>query len=104
MRELPEWIGATDDEHVPNRVRIRVFDAFKGICAGECGGKIRGAWEIDHIVALINGGENRESNLQPLCVECHAVKTSGDLAEKSKTYRIRAKHLGLLIKPRWRWR
>jgi len=95
-RELPEWIGADDDQNIPARVKVRVFDLADGRCAA-CGlaivGKLRPAY--DHIVALINGGAHRENNLQLLCVPCHAVKTRTDVAEKSTIARKRAKHLGI---------
>ena len=104
MRDVEEWIGAHDDEKVPNRVRLRVWDRCGGVCSGPCKRKIRGNWELDHIVALVNGGEHRESNFQILCVECHVEKTGDDVAEKSKVYRLRAKHLGLdLRKNKRRW-
>lgn len=100
MRSTGEWIGTNDDQAIPARVKIRVFDAFGGrcaICSLLIAGKLRPAY--DHAIALINGGENREANLQLLCVPCHALKTKTDVAEKSVTARIRTKHLGLK-KPR----
>jgi 5-methylcytosine-specific restriction enzyme A len=94
-RSLPEWIGKTDDEPVPRRVRVRVFDRHNGLCA-ECGFKILGGkWICDHRIALINGGENRESNLQPIHGRCDAVKTRQDVKQKARDYRVRARHLGL---------
>ena len=57
-------------------------------------------WALDHIIALINGGENREQNLAPILTAEHKIKTDEDLAIKSKTARIRAKHLGIYPKPK----
>lgn len=40
------------------------------------------AFELDHIVALANGGKDIDSNLQVLCSGpkgCHAKKTARDL-------------------------
>lgn len=37
------------------------------------------AGEVDHIKALINGGEDSMSNLQLLCSKCHKEKTKEDL-------------------------
>ena len=105
-RAVDEWIGANDDQAIPARVKIRVFDRAGGVCA-ECTlriqGKLRPAY--DHKQALINGGQHRESNLQLLCVPCHAVKTKADVAEKAVTARVKQKHLGIK-KPRTitRWR
>ena len=95
-RALPEWIGATDDTPIPPRVKARVFLAHNGVCHVS-GRKIRPGepWQCDHVVALINGGENRESNLAPATVCAHKEKTNDDLAIKAKTARIRAKSLGI---------
>lgn len=94
-RTLPEWIGKTDDAPVPPRVRVRVFDKFHGHCR-LCTRKLfAGEWECDHIIAIVNGGENRERNLAPLCSSCHGRKTADDVFIKSKTYRTRSRHLGI---------
>ena len=96
-RTVEEWIASHDDQAIPARVKIRVFDLFNGHCA-ICTTRVTTA-AYDHAVALINGGAHRESNLQLLCVPCHKVKTRADVAEKSVTARVRAKHLGIK-KPR----
>jgi 5-methylcytosine-specific restriction protein A len=103
-RSVPEWIGKTADDGIPGRVMLRMFDRCGGICQCGCNRKIRAGegWVADHIVALINGGQHRESNLQPLLTEHHKIKTRSDVAIKSKVARIRAKHLGI-SKPRSRW-
>lgn len=100
-RAVPEWIGKTNDTPVPPRVRLRVFEKDKGICQCGCTRRITpgDAWQTDHIVALSNGGENRESNLRTLLFACHRQKTNQDVAEKSRNYRIRARHAGIR-KPR----
>lgn len=101
MRSVPEWIGKTDDAAIPPRVRLRVFDGDKGVCQCGCGIKIRSgdAWDTDHKVALANGGENRESNLQTLLRGHHRIKTRADVAQKATDYRKRKSNLGLK-KPR----
>jgi 5-methylcytosine-specific restriction endonuclease McrA len=91
-RPVAEWIGKTETAHIPERVRLRVLDRWFGHCA-HCGRRIVHGLRIDHRIALINGGEHRESNLQPLHVDCHALKTGVDLAEKVRVYRKRRKHL-----------
>ncbi len=99
-RSVPEWIGKTDDERVPIRVKLRVFLRQGRLC-GECGFAIRGRFVCDHRIAIINGGENRESNLQAIHEHCdRTVKTPRDVAEKAKTYKVQQAHLGL--KPRSR--
>jgi 5-methylcytosine-specific restriction protein A len=94
-RAVDEWIGKTDDTAIPARVRLRVFEAYKGKCY-RSGRKILAGdkWQLDHIVALINGGEHRESNLAPILDAEHKAKTRDDVSTKSKTARMRAKHLG----------
>lgn len=96
-RSLPEWIGKTDDTAPPPRVKLRIIDRQGGRCA-YCMRKLGVAGEgieFDHTRALINGGENREANLQALCLICHRGKTREDVAEKSKVDRVRKKALGL---------
>lgn len=99
-RSTDEWIGKDDDAAIPPRVRLRVFERFGGTCHLS-GLKIRPGdqWDCDHVVALINGGEHRELNLAPALRSEHRKKTAEDVAQKSKDYRVRAKHNGIK-KPR----
>lgn len=99
MRSVEEWIGKSDDAAIPPRVRARVFERHGGVCHIS-GRKIlpADAWDCDHIIALINGGENRESNLAPALRDKHREKTADDVRLKSKVNRIRAKHLGIYPK------
>jgi hypothetical protein len=100
MRNVSEWVATTSDAEPPRRVKVRIFDLWRGRCAG-CGRKLRPGdrWDCDHILAICNGGENREKNLQPVCLWCHARKTSLDVAIKSGVYERRASHIGVR-KPR----
>jgi|ERR1700728_3509639 len=95
-RSLPEWIGASDDAKVPSRVRLRIFERYDGRCQCGCNRKIATgeSWQCDDRIALINGGERRESNLWPLLTEHHKVKTRKDVALKSHAYKRRASHYG----------
>jgi len=104
-RSVPEWIGKTDDAKVPPRVRLRVFLAHDGVCHLS-GRKIMPGeeWDLDHVKALCNGGEHRESNLAPALRDKHREKTAEDVAERVKTDRIRAKHLGTWPKSKARIR
>ena len=47
-------------------------------------GRVTAATVPDHIVALVNGGADDESNLQALCAECHRKKTARDLGHKAR--------------------
>lgn len=98
-RSVPEWIGATPDAAIPARVRLRVFERHGGRC--HLSGRLIRAgdqWDCDHVIALINGGEHRESNLAPALRDAHREKTAEDVAIKSKIARMRAKHLGVFPK------
>lgn len=100
MRSVPEWIGKTDDSMPPPRVRARIFLAHDGRCHITKRKIMTGEkWQPDHVIALINGGQNRESNLAPALVEPHKRKTAADVKQKAKSARVRAKHLGIK-KPR----
>ncbi|WP_255571619.1 HNH endonuclease [Ensifer sp. ENS12] len=86
MRSVPEWIAKHDDQKVPDRVRQRVFDREGGIChlTGEKIDPVRDEWDLDHKVALILGGEHRETNLFPAKKEPHRRKTAVEMKVKSK--------------------
>ena len=55
-------------------------------------------WDLDHKIALINGGRHAEDNLFPALRDKHREKTADDVALKSKVARQRAKHLGIFPK------
>jgi 5-methylcytosine-specific restriction enzyme A len=95
-RSVPLWHGKTDDAAIPARVRVRVFERHGGICHLS-GRRIRAGdlWDVDHVVALVNGGKHCESNLAPALRDKHREKTAADVAEKAAVYRKRAKHLGI---------
>jgi len=96
-RAIPPWTGKTPDTAIPPRVQTRVFDRDGGQCR-QCTRKVGPGAEpfaFDHIIALINGGQHSESNLQLLCQHCHKAKTGEDVAEKSRVARIRAKAIGV---------
>jgi 5-methylcytosine-specific restriction endonuclease McrA len=100
-RKVPEWIGKTPDTKIPPRVRLRVWERAYGACC-RCGRNLlAGAtWQVDHRLPLILGGEHRESNLHVICSWCHFFKTTEEVAAKSKSYRVRAKHAGIRRKGR----
>src|SRR6185312_7066590 len=105
-RSTEEWSGKTPDAPIPPRVRARVLERFDGRCHWT-GKKIMpgDAWDLDHVIALINGGEHREMNLAPILRgKPHKEKTAADVAEKSKVARVWAKHLGIFPRPKVKMR
>lgn len=98
-RSVPEWVGNTDDSAIPPRVRLRVFEREGGVCHLS-GRRIQAGepWDCDHIVALVNGGEHRETNLAPALRDKHREKTALDVAEKSTVRRKKMKSLGIAPK------
>lgn len=96
-RSVPEWIGKTDDSAIPDRVRLRVHGKAEGRC--EACGLDALSCEFDHVIPIILGGQNRESNLQLLCIPCHKAKTALDVKLKAKVARVRKRHVGIK-KPR----
>ena len=95
-RPVPEWIAKHENEAIPPRVKLRIFQKFNkrcAVCTLLIVGKLRP--EYDHVTALINGGEHRERNIQLLCSACHKVKTKADVAEKSDAYRKQLNAAGI---------
>lgn len=96
-RTQPEWIGATPNSAPPPRVKQRILDRYDWKCRLT---KIdlrplAGQIDFDHVKALVNGGENRESNLAPIWRPKHREKTAQDVAEKSAVAEIIKHHYGL---------
>jgi 5-methylcytosine-specific restriction endonuclease McrA len=100
-REVPEWFGATPDTPAPERVRQRVFMRYGGKCHWT-GRKIMPGddWDLDHVKALRNGGENREANLAPILRgKPHKEKTAQDRTETADTDRMWRKSFGRKKRP-----
>lgn len=52
-------------------------------------------------MALVNGGQNRESNLAPILIDKHKEKTREDVRIKARTARIQKARYGIKKKSRW---
>lgn len=74
---------------------LKIFQARGGTCA-ECGPKRKlrpgDDWDVDHIIALENGGTDDDRNLQVLCEWCHKPKTADDHGKSAKGRRMAVKH------------
>jgi 5-methylcytosine-specific restriction enzyme A len=58
------------------KLRKRILTRDNGLCQ-PCRrrGRIKAASHVDHIVNKARGGTDRESNLESICRDCHALKT-----------------------------
>jgi len=72
---------------------LRIFEASGGHCAS-CKRKLgpQDDWDVDHVIALENGGTDEDANLQILCEWCHKPKTADDHGQAAKGKRMAAKH------------
>ena len=77
-----------------------MFKRYGGRCQCGCDRLIRPgeAWDAEDTIAIINGGQRRESNLKPWLKEHHPKKTKLDVAEKSRVYRKAANHIGVKLR------
>lgn len=44
-------------------------------------------FELDHEVALVNGGKDTDENCRVRCLACHEAKTKRDMAEAGRAHR-----------------
>jgi 5-methylcytosine-specific restriction protein A len=97
---MTEDVGTTKRKKLTPRIRLKVWEDHKGVCA-LCNGKIDGVrerWIVEHLRALELGGEDTEANMAPVHEVCAMIKTSGstgDHARAAKAKRAKAKHLGI---------
>lgn len=76
--------------------RVRIFDAAHGVC-DICGAPIRVGepWHVEHPIPHAMGGSDNPSELRPVHILCHGIKTGRDVRAIAKSTRVRAKHLGI---------
>jgi len=67
---------------VAQRKRRLTAEPTCRICRSK--GVIVAATRVDHIVALVNGGTDDDSNVQSLCEPCHDAKTRVDLGQRQQ--------------------
>lgn len=91
-REVEEWIGKHPDQKVPDRVKIRILERYDRKCY-LTGRQIRpgDSWQVEHIHAIILGGEHREKNMAPALKEPHKKKTAVEMKIKSKIAKVAKK-------------
>lgn len=95
-REKPEWIGRTPESMPTTAVQLRLYHRQDGVCAcpDNCGIVMdfdRDDIDCDHKIALQDGGENREGNLQLLLRKHHRKKTVAENIARGVERRHKAK-------------
>lgn len=100
-RAVPEWIGRSPDTRCPDRVIQRIAERcgwrchISGAVIDQVKQKYGRDWQLEHIVPLESGGENRESNLAPALNEWHKIKTAAESKERGKRNRSIRKRAGI---------
>jgi 5-methylcytosine-specific restriction protein A len=95
-RSVEEWRGATPDAMPPASVRLRILRRHNHKCSltgiiiadGQ-------TFDLDHKVRIEDGGENIESNLQPVLRLPHEVKSAAERKSAAKADRIAKRAHGL---------
>jgi len=101
-RSVAEWIGKTPDAKPPPRVLLRILRRHKGKCY-LTHVEIRDGdeWDAEHILALEDGGENRESNLAPALKAPHKVKSAEERKRRAKADAASKAAFGIKKRSRW---
>lgn len=63
-------------------IRKRWFSEHPLCVVCEAQGRVSEATQLDHRIALINGGKDDESNYQSLCLEHHKEKSARDMGHR----------------------
>lgn len=61
---------------------LKRVGASTGWRCSSCNELLSCVFELDHKVPIHKGGEDTAENLQPLCCQCHAVKTQTERLER----------------------
>lgn len=103
-RETDEWIGKTDDDAIPRRVQLRIWQkqawgnpngyavcylTGKPIAPGD-------DFQLDHVIPLIlKAAGHRESNLKFCLTYAHRKKSAQEMAVRAESDARIASHHGL---------
>lgn len=85
----------------PDKIKLQAFHRANGKCE-ECGQKVLGRAQYDHVIPDALGGEPTLDNCRVLCSKCHRLKTSSvDVPAISKAKRIEMKRTGARTRHVW---
>jgi len=82
-QEMPQYMGRGKGvstkqlRKVSEQVKKKIA-ADQGWQCAMCNNKLDAAYEVDHIIALEDGGTNNIDNLRAVCRNCHGNKTIDD--------------------------
>ena len=98
-RTTEEWIAKHDDQAIPERVKLRIWEREKGRCH-LTGKQIRPGdkYDFEHVIALADGGQHRETNLRLALRGIHRKKTAQEATARAKV-RSKAKKYAGIKKP-----
>lgn len=90
---MVDHIAPTKRKKIGQKEAAKLFLLHNGTCCN-CGQQITSAdeWFIEHVDALILGGQETEDNRRPAHVRCKARKDAEDAAKRSKRDRIITKN------------
>jgi 5-methylcytosine-specific restriction protein A len=95
-RSVDEWVAKHDDQAIPDKVKLRIFEREGRKCQ-ICGGDIRPGDGTDyhHVPALADGGAHRESQIYPVHRKCHRMVTAKEALARAETRATVKKHYGI---------
>lgn len=85
---VDRWLLTSD----PGEARRQVFKRDHGTCALCAKQGVRGGWEMDHTIPLVEGGLNKMTNLRTLCILCHKAETA-KLRKRLALHRKQARYV-----------
>lgn len=102
-RPVKEWIGRTPESMPGKLVLLRIYARQNGKCSCGCGRVMnlnRDKIDREHTIPLIDGGENRESNLTLMLHEHHVPKSAEEATQRAEARQHQAK---AFTRPRTKW-
>lgn len=75
-------------------MRLAVLKAHgASVMCSDCGADVLVSdVQIDHHLALVDGGAHEVENLRPLCINCHKQKSAREHKNNAKAKRLLKKH------------
>ncbi len=90
---IRQLIAPTKRKKMTKKEAARLFLLHNGICCN-CDKPITSgqSWFIEHVEALVLGGQETDENRRPAHTDCKAKKDAEDARKRSKRDRIITKH------------